>query len=229
MTRRGAIRLLAGLATVGLLAGCDLFTQRATFRVRMTVEVQTAQGLKSGSSVMEMSAQTRVAAGTQSTARYSAGLSHGEAVVVDLPDGPLFVLLTIPDAKDSFGGPIFDALNGDGKPLTNDDMMAFVSRMGSIGARYRGYVRRELWPLMVQFADIANPTSVERVDPVATKVTRIMVETTNDPVTVGIEKRLVWLPNQKGSFQRRLSSPDPTNPSLAATLNSGDFSTEIGR
>ena len=56
LTRRGAMGLLA-LGTGLLVSGCALISGESTYRFRMTVEVQTPQGLKSGSSVMEVSAR----------------------------------------------------------------------------------------------------------------------------------------------------------------------------
>jgi hypothetical protein len=50
VTRRRAISLLTGAAAVGL-AGCGLIGSRASYRFRMTVDVQTPQGIRSGSSV----------------------------------------------------------------------------------------------------------------------------------------------------------------------------------
>ncbi len=61
----------------------------------MTVEVATPQGLKTGSSVMEVRIARGMAIGDQSGVGSSL---KGESVVVDLPDGPIFVLLKLPDA-----------------------------------------------------------------------------------------------------------------------------------
>ena len=53
MARRGVIGLLGG-AVIDGLAGCDVIAPpRASLRYRMTVEVETPQGLRSGSSVIE--------------------------------------------------------------------------------------------------------------------------------------------------------------------------------
>lgn len=223
MTRRGVMRLLTGLASAGLLTGCDIFG--ASFRVRVTVEVQTPQGLKTGSSVMEMSAGTRIAAGTQLTGRYTAGLSRGEAVVIELPGGPVFMLLKVPG--DSFEGQIFDALNGDRKRLTNDDLMGFVRKMGGAWSSYRGEIPRNGWPLIVRFRDIADAKSVERVDPQAIGVTRIRLETTRDPVTRAIEKRLAWL--RDGGLTLDPEAGPTTKPTFPQTVRQRAFSTEIER
>ena len=54
MTRRGILGLLvvgAGL----LVSGCGLFGAKSTYRFKMTVEVQTSQGLRTGYAVREIS------------------------------------------------------------------------------------------------------------------------------------------------------------------------------
>ena len=55
-----------------------------------------------------------------------------------------------------------------------------------------------LYPMLVTFTDIDDPSSVQRVDPAnlaasfgpGVTLKRITVEVTKDPVTTGIEKRL---------------------------------------
>ena len=61
--------------------------------------------------------------------------------------------------------------------------------------------RGDRLPMLVRFADIADPKTVERVDPenlaasfgAGYALQRVVVEETDDPVTSGIEKRLRWL------------------------------------
>ena len=93
IARRGMLGML-GTAAVSMLGGCSA-PSSARYRFRMTVEVETPQGLKSGSSVIEVRLARGMAIGDSSGV--SSGV-FGEAVVVDLPDGPLFVLLKMPDA-----------------------------------------------------------------------------------------------------------------------------------
>ena len=79
--------------------------------------------------------------------------------------------------------------------------------------------------MMVRFADINDPKSVERVDPKAVGVKRILLETTNDDVTTGIEKRLGWLSN--GGLTLDPSGGPTTNPTLPQTIRQREFSSEI--
>ena len=93
MTRCGVFGLFAAALA---LDGCSKILPNE-YRFRMTVEVQTPQGLKTGSSVYEVSARKHVAL-TSEEAERSAGV-RGEALVVDLPGGPLFVLLKTPQGS----------------------------------------------------------------------------------------------------------------------------------
>ena len=69
-------------------------------------------------------------------------------------------------------------------------------------------------PTTVTFTDLADPTTVKRVDPTnlaATfgpgyRITRATIEVTNEPLTHGIEKKLPWLINIE-RYRR-----DPNNP-----------------
>ena len=106
--------------------------------------------------------------------------------------------------------------------------MADGEKLGSTWfSEYRAELPRADWPLMVRFGDISDPKTVEQVDPDTIGVKRILLETTRDDVTTGIEKRLGWLPTVNGSLTRRLASPDPANPPFSARVHGRDFSTEI--
>jgi hypothetical protein len=198
MGRRGVLGVLAGGAALAL-GGCGS-PGKASYRFRMTVEVETPQGIKSGSSVMEVRLARGMAIGDQSGV--SSGV-FGEAVVVDLPDGPLFVLLQMPDA----GAPLQDvvphALLGR-RSSGPDEVMADTAKLGSAWfSSYKAELPRTRdngsqasnnnWPMMVRFGDLNDPKSVEKVDPESAGVKRIIVETTRDDVTVGIEKRISWI------------------------------------
>ena len=234
MVRRAALALFGGSATA-LLAGCGAFSS-ASYRFRMTVEVQTPQGLKSGSSVLEVRLARGMAIGDNSGV--SSGV-FGEAVVVDLPDGPLFVLLKMPDAGPPVQAIVPDALLG----RRSDGPDGVMSDTAKLGSTWFGEYRAELprtrdrgpqvsnnnWPMMVRFRNLNDPQSVEAVQPDVIGVKRILLETTSDDVTTGIEKRLLWLPNHRGALSRRLAAPDSSNPPLSAQITDADFSTEINR
>jgi hypothetical protein len=230
MTRRGLIGLLVG--AVALLSGCGLLGgSSASYRYRMTVEVATPQGIKSGFSVHEVRLARGMAIGDLSGV--TSGV-FGEAVVVDLPDGPLFVLMQMPDAGPPLQEIVPEALLGR-RSTSPDEVMENDSKLGSTWftaykadlprTRDNGFRARNgnNWPMMVRFGDLNDPKSVERVDPEAVGVTRIMLETTEDAVTTGIEKRLGWLLGLKGGYLHG----GFTSRDAPLGLDGSKFSTEI--
>lgn len=88
MTRRGVTGVLSRAVALATLSGCGLFNTKASYRFRMTVEVATPQGLRTGSSVYEVVAEQN---NTRRLADERAGgtVTRGEAVVVDLPVGTI--------------------------------------------------------------------------------------------------------------------------------------------
>ena len=84
MARRGIIRFLTALGSATMLRGCG-FLGYSSYRFKMTVEVETPHGLKTGSSVYEVQAYktTDLATGGGS----SDSDLRGEALALDLPGG----------------------------------------------------------------------------------------------------------------------------------------------
>ena len=228
MTRR---QWMLGLTAALSTGGCGSFGT-SSYRFRMTVEVETPQGIRIGSSVMEERAYKKFR--FTSEEHGGGGATKGEAVAIDLPDGPVFALLTLGDAQQPLGYIVTNALVPDMKLADIDAYVATVAKLGRGGAKtdlprfwrssYPG------WPMMVRFRDIHDPKTVERVDPQVIGVKRIWVETTSDPVTTGIEKRLGWL---ESIIKRRVGLNGRTGyvstKELSDNLDPSSFSTEIGR
>lgn len=184
-----------------LLSGCgllDTFTD-AEYRFRMTVEVETPEGVKRGSSVYEITAGLRTK--ILPDARGSEVTSKGEAVAVDIAPGQtLFALL-------KNGTPT--GTMAELSMATLDPQFAshrkMVDTAEELQARdpggFTAVVDPDFYPMLVTFGDLDDPTSVARVDPgdlAATfgqgvRLKRITVELTDVPVTTGIEERLAWL------------------------------------
>lgn len=198
MKQRSVLTLL--LATTLLLPGCGgAKSALPDYRYRLTVEVDTPQGLRSGSSVLQVashvSSRNSLAPGDVTTQ------VQGEAVAVDLPGGrTLFALLAKPGGAEGANAYAFDALIT--KPWVGwEDYVADVNALAK--TQDVGVLPLEAWPMLVTFGDIDDPTSVALVDPTdpgvrlgpGVKVRRITVQITGDAVTRGIEKRLKWLPH----------------------------------
>lgn len=223
-TRREVMGGLWGTAILAL-AGCK--GQTASYRFRMTVNVQTPAGLKSGASVYEVSSYKVVR--LTSEEKSGGGGLRGEAVIVDLPEGPLFVLLKSNKAGNGLGANATLALLPQTQRGNIDAYVAAVQTLGS-GGRYTAELPREDWPIMVRFRNINDPKSIERVDPEAIGVVRIVIETTDDPMTTGIEKRFPpWFERLAASgsrFDGNNSIAVLSNPaSVAGQFGPGDFST----
>ncbi|WP_230293242.1 hypothetical protein [Croceicoccus sp. Ery5] len=199
--------LITVLTTIFALAGCGY--QHETFRYRLTIEVDTPQGLRRGSSVIEVSmSQTGDGALTLPEASGVRLKMRGEAVTVEMPDGQLlFALLRSKDDIDAaklwpFQIEANPGFKGEYAGIRNARHMEEQRARGELPRHVgSGHYRRSIWPMLVTFGDLSDPTSVEEVDPDNLAETfgegitlrRITVEMTDDPVTTGIEQRLRWL------------------------------------
>jgi hypothetical protein len=211
MKRRGLLGLLAGGAAA-LLVGCG---SDETFRYKMTVEVDTPQGLKAGYAVREM--RYRAGGGFMFGEGKAQLRVVGEAVAVDLPGGrTLFALLTGQDGYVDYAGngvsTVFRVMDRDG------------SRKGG---------PHELWPRvpvirepitdplpkLVTFKDNRDPKSVETVEPAnlaksfgpGVRLKRITVQSTGEDVTMSTKDRMPPYGPETGfdPWYKSLSYGDP--------------------
>lgn len=171
MRRRRALKALlcgaAVCATGGLLAGCQTGFRRA-FNFKLTVEVMTPQGLRTGSSVYEIWAVPMFDPTLPNKGHYASNLI-GQAAIIDLPDGPVFALAT---GEKGIQDSVITALNGN-VPPNSDDYVDIIGRLGH--ASVKAELPRSItlpngetwnrWPLMIRFKDINDPKSMEAVDP----------------------------------------------------------------
>lgn len=193
LARRTMLGIVAGGAAL-LLGGCG--ENENALRYKMTVEVNTPQGVKSGYVVRELVRRTPsgpfLAVGQD---RGSMKL-RGEAVAVDLPDGKtLFALLTGADGDLDYPAQILFRIDLWGRPAGS------AVELWPKAPDTTGLKNTNPLPMLVTFSDANDPRTVQRVDPTnlaaqfGAKVSlgRITVKITDEPVTVGIEKRLAWL------------------------------------
>ena len=207
--------LIVVCATLGL-AGCG-----TTYRYELTPSVDTPDGVKTGFNVVEVN--YRDGGSTRIT---------GEALFLDLGPGkrPLIALLTKtmpprrPDTAWRRGEgweenqPSSILTRVYGQKLPQMDIVDAASRFKN----YRGPRAIETFDLpdLVTFGDIDDPKSVRLVDRdnIAAALgdgvswRSMTLEITNEPLTTGIETKLAWLPNQRGSLvftgQRDLVHPE---------------------
>jgi hypothetical protein len=199
---------LGALAVMSLcLAGCG---KSESYRYKLTLAVDTKDGIKRGSSVGEV-AHWEVFVPER-------GVAHklrGEALYLDLGPGkrPLIALLSKLHPHGELaawtrsGGPdsrFWLRLYGEAPSL---DFLDDVARI----ARLRGprRIAPDDLPDLVTFADISDPKTVIEVDPNDLQATlgqgvtwnEITFESTREPITSGIRAKLPWI---EAYFQKNL-------------------------
>lgn len=231
MARRGVLGLFAG-GVVTLLGACGLLGGNR-YRFRMTVEVETPHGLKTGSSVYEVVAfktSELITGGTSSNATLK-----GEALAVDLPGGKtLFALLRMANGTSSDDHIGIMSMRAMDPVMINTEKDRTARRISSgDGIKSPAEVAPVDYPLLVTFADNNDPTSVERIDPAnlassfgaGVRLRRITVEVVDEDVTMGIRNRLNWIFDKN---RKRFSSDQRPHGIPIGNYN-GLFSTEIGK
>ena len=201
-----ARRIVCLFVAGSLLAACDATPD---YRYRLTVEVKTPLGLRTGSSVIEVDTDVAGARTIPSPGAVSHRI-RGEAVAVDLPGGrTLFALLRSGNDAD-WASRVMAMLAPDPSDDAEDRFQARFDNLLELEGEIAlprmwpptGHLKeRSAYPMLVTFSDIAEPTSVAEVDPDDLAATfgegyalrRITVELTDAPVTTGIEERLGWL------------------------------------
>jgi len=225
---RSSLRL-AAMALIALaLAGCG---RTESYRYKLTLAVNTPDGIKRGSSVAE--------AMFYQVSFPERGTMHqlrGEALYLDLGPGerPLIALLTRQLPKGGAGrhwtrdaGPETRWMSRVYDQTPSQDFMEDVPRI----ARMLG--PRQITPAdlpdLVTFADVNDPKSVIEVDPNDLKATlgpnitwhEITLESTDEAITKGIKTKLPWIP---AHYDRMLDGDryhDKTT--TANTLSTADF------
>lgn len=222
---RTAVRLAVVVAATLLTAACNPFPKTWQWNQKLTVEVETPQGIKSGSAVTHVSWQEENAVGNYPSSY------NGEAAVVEVSPGKYLFALIGENTK-FIALRTFAAETGGGSVTPNG--FAAVSKV-----RGTRNVPRDNYPLLVTFADISDPKTVQKVDPdnlaasfgPSVSLKRIALEITYGKVTQKIEMMLPWL--EKVGRERGTLIPNPprmstglTNPEIQLLAPSA-FSTEL--
>lgn len=244
---------LAGVALV-LTSGCRALNGGVPdYRYRVTVEINTPEGLKSGSTVIEISRPG-----------YDCPTWKGQATVIDLgARGKVFALLRsnsddwssgVNWALYTMGEAYYDSLSDAErndpdqlsvgkqyrKMMATKDTIFILPRHFMhnpiTGFRHNPGDTPSAYPMLVRFRDLGDPNSVEKIDPdnmaaalgSGVALRRITVQLTDDDVTTGIEKVLPWWNRYRDTHfdGSSMSSEDMADGNLSAHLSSGSFSTE---
>ncbi|MEE9314769.1 MAG: hypothetical protein V3V02_08965 [Rhizobiaceae bacterium] len=193
------------LAIVVVIAfGLGWFNTTVSWNQKLTVTVETPQGVVSASSVTSVFMKGKDGFLVPPEASGLASSLKGEAVAVDLGKGKyLFVLL-----KGTMGiaGKIFLKESGWNQP--HGKWPKWAENI----ARLRGKreIPIDLLPMLVTFSDITRPASVKKVNPnnlresfgSGYRLKSMTLEITDEPVTKGVvEGVLGWIYTVKGRIK----------------------------
>lgn len=201
-------------------AGCGWFKERWQWNQKLTVEVNTPNGVRTGSAVSHV-----YWADANALGNYYASYS-GEATFVDIGRGRYLFALLSEGTKQIAAYTLHKEL---GEQRSAYDKL-FPRVMSFRGVRD---VPRDRYPMLVTFTDINDPTTVRRVDSddlaavfgPGVSLRRITLEITGEKVTDGkVETVLPWLADWGGGMLdgRRISTSKAPN-RLANDLGAGAF------
>lgn len=233
VTRRGALGAVGG-SLAALLVGCG--ARQSTYRQKITVVVDTPDGVKSGFSVVEVGSAT--VPNWMENIPGNGFFLRGEAVAVDVALGKtLFALLAHEPGSDKNwyqAQLITDAINAGSRtqpplslPGNGYGQEAFETIAQS---RVTVALPESLYPLLVTFSDPRDAMSVARIDArdlsssfgPGVVLRSITVSVTTDGLTRGMKRRLAPLGLQKDaglSTTKRVAA----NLTLAERLGYNDF------
>ena len=180
------------IATCAMLLGCAGHV--STYRFRLHVEVDTPEGQKFGSSVIEVSWWTNHF--VPGFGKRGDGSITGDAVFVDLGRGKSLVAilgLGSTGNERAFHEMPWRAFGH--KPVREEFWQIMETQTGSVDLLLDNI------PTLVTFHDIANPASVEVVGPLELpsafgagySIGRVWIETTRDPILQTLDQQLPWL------------------------------------
>ena len=216
MMRRKVLAVFAG-GLFTALAGCGMVGH--TYRYKLTVEVETPEGLRTGYAVREVSWSPGVQITPEAD---TASMTHrGEAAMVELPNGQVLFALLSPDGQETpmlaFGSARQTAWSDGAVKVLEPPAQPEVV-FGQSG-----------YPRLVRFRDIADSKTVEKVNPANLaasfgpeyRLKRITAQIVSEDATKKVRERLGWLSEYP---EPRLNPKHgPEDWSLSAVLDHGDF------
>jgi hypothetical protein len=212
---------------LALFAGFYLYWQLRypihTYRYELTVEVETPEGLRSGSAVREITWRDgKVLIANATTAWFK---ERGEAVAIDLPEGETLFALIYGAIPGKTAGVAFGSAR---QMKSSSRELVEIKRPD----RHNPVWGQDGYPRLVRFRNITDPMSVEKVDPddleasfgEGYSIRRITAQITDKPVVYRME-RLPWLEEQQEE-RVRLSGKSGAmfSNELPETLGASSFS-----
>lgn len=204
---RSAVIAIVGtiiLAPVCFYLGYKLLYPTYTYRYRLSVEVETPEGLRSGSSVIEVRYEIFPELLTE---RDHISRIFGEAVFVDLGQGKNLVglLAAGPSGEDVDypGRIVFPAFNLNGNDPDTPRRLPQLRGKRDLDIYHSNpyEAAKRFLPTFVTFGDlndlgtarIAPPDMFEDTFGAGFRLHNVSIEMTNDPMTSGIERKMPWL------------------------------------
>lgn len=201
-----ARKFLIGAVAVALaIAAYAVLDAEYRERFKLTIEIETPQGVKSGSSVIETIVWERPDWGPPEM-RGLRTRARGDAVFVDLGSGRNLIGLLAygPDQDESKIFALKGAALGIDKTVDWKDQAKIAGR---------GDLPKAYLPVLITFSNLNDPTTARRVDSDALdqtfgpgfKLVRVEIKTTKEPVTFTIDKKLPWwsAPGRPAAAARR--------------------------
>lgn len=214
--------LALAITSFAALSGCE---RSWSWHQRVSVHVQTADGLRSGSSVLRGGIVDRTDA-LLPDARGASSFLRGEAVIVEIAPGKyLFALL---DEMPT----VFPVLFPGEAPLQAAKKLDGNTASALVPSKY--------YPIMVTFDDPSDPSSVRLVDPSNLEASfgpgvtlqSVEMSLTEDPVTFGaVDAVLTWLSEYKRGALRlngkKCIACPVRSENLADLIEATSFSNEV--
>jgi hypothetical protein len=181
---------------VGFIAAYPLLYPTYSHRYRLTLEVETPDGLKTGSSVIEPSARAQPLILVNSTAVTDL---KGDAVFVDLGKvGSVLGLLAVGKEIQAPYGPVYLAIKSFGVPNCKQPFCQWREIAHKSGERD---FPPDLVPALVTLSSSGDPKSarflrpgeLETVFGPGYRLKRAWIELTQEPVTHEISEKLPWV------------------------------------
>ncbi|MCB1558095.1 MAG: hypothetical protein KDJ50_04155 [Alphaproteobacteria bacterium] len=188
-----------------------------SWRYKITVEVETPEGIKTGSAIREVIYQSTPHILPE--AHRSRVQVKGEAVVIELGEGKYLFALMDTNGPYRIVSELF--------PYNWETQRDYIAYYKSLTGEKKT-LDQKLYPTFVTFKDINDQMSVTPVDRhdlsqafgTGVKLKNITVEMTDEPVTWQIDELLPWLQSLKSNLD---GSYVTTGSSLANTLHVGYF------
>lgn len=181
---------------VSVLIAWNIAYPSVSWRYKITIIVETPEGIKIGSAVKEVRVFAAPAIGGTGGGNAT---TIGEAVLIDLGKyGHLFAL--------TYTDEYFVFLNTfPGPPILTTEGIEYYT---TLRATRTSVPKRGAWPRMMFYKDVLDPISGKLVDPNDMSSTLgegfvlkdVTIETSNEPITHKIEQYLPWLKNMEGNL-----------------------------